>query len=141
VKDMNENENVQVVKQFFDAAGKGDLDTILNLIAEKVDWQAPVTRTERDEIPFAKPRNSREEVAQYFKDLFGTVKFEKLDLFSFTAQDDRVFVEGYNRGVVLSDGRPYEHDWVMQFTIHDGKIVRHRHYYDTNDLLIAFRKK
>ncbi len=48
------------------------------MIAEKVDWQSPVTRTERDEISFAKPRNTKEEVAQFFKDLFLTVKFDKL---------------------------------------------------------------
>ena len=53
----------------------------------------------------------------------------------------RVFVEGYNSGIMLPTGRPYEHDWVMELTIRDGKIVRHRHYYDTNDLLVALRKK
>lgn len=92
-------------------------------------------------MPFAKPRNTREEVAQFFKDLFGTVKFEKLELSDFTAQDDRVFVEGYNRGIIVPNCRLYEHNWVMQFTVRDGKIVRHRHYYDTNDLLVALRQK
>ncbi len=29
----------------------------------------------------------------------------------------------------------------MIFTVLDGKIVRFRHYYDTADVLAAFRKK
>ena len=39
-----------------------------------------------------------------------------------------------------SPGRSYEHDWVMVFTLRDGKIIKHRHYYDTADVAVACRK-
>ncbi len=55
------------------------------------------------------------------------------------AQGDRVIVEGRNRGTVRSTGRDYEHDWVMVFAVLGGKIVRNWHYYDTADVLVAFR--
>jgi hypothetical protein len=42
---------------------------------------------------------------------------------------------------VKSTGRTYEHDWVMVFTLRKGKIVRFRHYYDTADIVVAFRRE
>ncbi len=59
----------------------------------------------------------------------------------FTAQGNRVVVEGRNRGTARTTGRTYEHDWVMIFTMHDSKVIRFRHYYDTADVLEAFNNK
>jgi ketosteroid isomerase-like protein len=135
---MNEQENVQIIQRHFAAFGKGNLSAALDTIAEKVDWQSPVTRSVQKEIPWGKPRHSREEVSLFFKELLDKVQLERFEIFQFTAQDDRVIVEGMNSGKVKSTGRTYEHDWIMVFNIHDGKIVRHRHYYNTADILKAF---
>lgn len=56
---------------------------------------------------------------------------------TFTAADDRVVVEGLNRNTARATGRPYEHRWVMLFTIRDGQIARFRHYYDPADITHA----
>jgi ketosteroid isomerase-like protein len=34
-------------------------------------------------------------------------------------------------------GERYVHDWVMVFTIRDGKVVRFRHFYDPGDIAAA----
>lgn len=135
---MNEQENLQVVKQHFAAFDQGDLPAALNMLAVNVDWMSPVTRTEQREISWAKPRHSREEVATFFNELFEKVQPDRMETLAFTAQDDRVIVEGRNRGTVKSTGRTYEHDWVMVFTLREGKIVRCWHYYDTADIIAAF---
>ena len=67
------------------------------------------------------------------------VKPEGFKLLQITAQDDRVVVEGQNRGTVHKTGRMYEHDWVMIFSVRENKITRLRHYYDTGDLVRSFR--
>jgi ketosteroid isomerase-like protein len=121
----------------FAAFDEGDIQVGLNIYSENVDFQSPVTRTNPPEITWAKPRHSRGEVAEYFKELFEKVQPERLETIWFTAQDDRVVVEGKNRGTVKSTGRSYEHDWVMIFTVQDGEIVRFRHYYDTADIVTA----
>jgi len=137
----SEEENVQVVQQLFAAFGQGNIAAVLQMLAEDVDYQSPVTRTEPVEISWAKPRHSREEVALHFKELAEKVQPEPFEQLEFTAQGDRVVVEGRNRGTVRSTGRTYEHDWVMVFTLRDGKIVRYRHYYDTADIIAAFRSE
>ena len=133
-----EQENLKVVQAMFAAFDEGNIQAGLNIYSENVDFQSPVTRTNPPEITWAKPRHSRGEVAEYFKELFEKVQPERLETIWFTAQDDRVVVEGKNRGTVKSTGRSYEHDWVMVFNVRDGEIVRFRHYYDTADILTAF---
>ncbi|MFQ5761896.1 MAG: nuclear transport factor 2 family protein [Candidatus Bathyarchaeia archaeon] len=135
---MGEQENVQAVQRLFAAFGRGDLPGVLDMLAEDVDWQSPATRTEHAQISWSRPRRGREQVAQFFKELAEKVQPEPLEPLDFTAQGDKVVVEGRNRGRVKSTGRNYEHDWVMVFTLREGKIVRHRGYYDTADILAAF---
>jgi steroid delta-isomerase-like uncharacterized protein len=137
---MKEQENVQAVQQMFAAFGQRDLPAVLDTLAEDVYWQSPVTRAVSKEISWARPRHGREQVATFFKELFEKVQPERLEPSQFTAQGDRVIVEGKNRGTVRSTGKNYEHDWVMVFNVLDGKIVKLNHYYDTADILVAFQK-
>jgi len=137
---MTELKNVQTIKEHFEAFGRGDMQSALSIVAEDVDWQSPVTRTQPKEITWAAPRHNREEVIQFFKELADKVQPEKFEVIGFIAQGDKVVVEGRNQGQIKSTGLSYEHDWVMVFTVRDGKIVRHRHYYDTADVLAAFVK-
>jgi len=135
---MNEQENVQVVQKLFAAFGQANIPSALDILAEDVDWQSPVRRSPPSEISWAKPRHGRAEVAEFFRELSEKMQIELMETLEFTAQGDRVVVEGRNRGSVRSTGRTYEHDWVMVFTVRGGKIVTHRHYYDTADILVAF---
>jgi steroid delta-isomerase-like uncharacterized protein len=137
---MKEQENVQVVQRMFAAFGQRNLPAALDTLAEDVYWQSPITRTVSREISWARPRHGREQVAAFFKELFDAVEPERLETLQFTAQGDRVIVEGKNKGTVRSTGKKYEHDWVMVFAVVDGKIVKLQHYYDTADILVAFQK-
>ena len=128
-----------VVQDFFAALGRGELEALIEMVAEDVDWHSPVTRTHPPEIPWSSIRRSREEVAAFLNELGSIVRPEGFVVHQMTAQDDRVVVEGTNRGTVRDTGRAYEHDWVMLFTVRDEKIVRFRHYYDTADLVGALR--
>ena len=66
---MIEHDNIQLIKEHFAAFGQGDIQKALSLVADNVDWQSPVTRTQPEEITWAAPRHSREEVMQFFQDL------------------------------------------------------------------------
>jgi len=137
---MMEHDNVQIIKEHFAAFGRGDIQHALSLVADNIDWQSPVTRSQVEKIAWATPRHSREEVMQFFKDLADNVQPEEFEITGFISQDDKVVVEGSNKGKIKTTGKHYEHDWVMVFTLYDGKIVKHRHYYDTADVAIACRK-
>ena len=135
---MGEKENVQVVQKMYAAFNRRDIPAVLDILSDDVEWHSPVTRTAPDEISWSKPRHGREEVATFFMELGEKVEPDKLEPLEFTAQADRVVVEGKNRGTVRSTGKAYEHDWVMVFTVRQGKIARMWHYYDSIDLRECF---
>lgn len=135
---MGENENIQVVQQMYAAFNRHDIPAVLDILSDDVDWQSPVNRTQPDEISWSMPRHGREQVEVFFKELGAKVQPDKLEPLEFTAQDDRVVVEGKNRGTVRSTGKAYEHDWVMIFTVRQGKIARMWHYYDSIDIRECF---
>lgn len=69
--------------------------------------------------------------------LAATSRSQPFEDLAFTAAGDRVVVEGRNRSTAVTTGRPYEHQWVMVFTISGGEIARFRHYYDSADITHA----
>lgn len=136
---MSLQENIRIVKQVFADFGRGALQEILSTLTDDVEWQSPVTRTTHEDISWSPPRHGPEQVLQFFKEFGGKMKTEPFEDLVFTAQDDRVVVEGRNKGTVIATNRSYEHDWVMIFKIRDGKISQYRHYYDTADITSAFQ--
>ena len=137
---MNEKSNIELIKTHFAAFGRGDIQSAMNMIAEDVDWQSFVSKIQPTEITWAKACHNPNEVLRFFQELGEKVRPEKFEIIGIIAQGDQVVVEGYNKGKVRSTGKTYEHDWVMLFTFRDGKIVRHRHYYDTADIVTAFKQ-
>ncbi|MDD1756548.1 MAG: nuclear transport factor 2 family protein [Methanomassiliicoccales archaeon] len=137
---MSEQENIGVVIKLLDAVGQGDMQAILDILAEDVEWQSPVTRAEHIGITWNRQRHGRDEVMDFFKELNQKSELEPFEEMKFIAQNDRVVLEGMNRGSARSTGKPYEHNWIMVFDIKGGRIVKHRHYYDTADIEPAFLK-
>ena len=135
---MNTQDNLEKIRQHYLAFQSGDIPGALAIMAEQVDFLSPVTHNPTKEITWAKPRFSRREVAAFFKKLGEKMAVEKMEIFSFTAQDKRVVVEGRNAGTVRETGKRYVHDWVTIFTFEQDKVIKCRHYYDTADLLAAF---
>jgi ketosteroid isomerase-like protein len=129
---MSPDENVAMIQEQFEAFGRGDLSVALGGVSDDVDWQAPVT--ERSTLPWAGRRQGRGGVIDYFDQLAAVARPEPFQDVTFTAAGDRVVVEGRNAGTILATGKRYMHDWVMVFTIHEGKVVRFRHYYNSGDI-------
>lgn len=135
---MTADDNIAMVRQQFEAFGRGATDVALAAVADEVDWLAPVS-ARPGSLPWAGHRRSRQQVADYFRELSSAVRPQPFQDLIYTAAGDRVVVEGRNRGTVLATGRPYEHEWVMVFTIRDGQVVRFRHYYDPADITQALQ--
>ena len=135
-----EQENVAIVKLLFETVEQGNIPDALNLFSEDLYWQSPVTRTGSKELSWFKPRYNRNELGEFFKELRNKVITEKFEFGDFTAQEDKVVVEGKNKGTIISTGQVYEHDWVMIFELRDKKIIKQQHFYDTADLVKYFTK-
>ena len=132
---MQFDSDVEFIEDLFTAFGRGDIGYVIDAHAEDVVMESPVSRTST--LPWAGTRTGRRELVEYFETMAAHVRPEAFRDVVFTASGDRVVVEGSNSGTVAATGQRYDHDWVMVFTVRDGKVVRFRHFYDPGDIEVA----
>jgi ketosteroid isomerase-like protein len=139
---MTEQEkNIKIVQNMFSAYDKGDIKTIINNVADdKVDWKCPVA-SDISSISWAKPRHNRQEVESFFKELQENIEPIELKPLRFTAQDDRVIVEGIEHSKIRSTGNEYKVDWVMVCVLKNGKVTLLYDYLDTADVIRASQRE
>src|SRR5687767_2865263 len=116
---MSEQQNLEVVRRGYEAFGRGDLDALLSLLDENVEWRSPGP----PELATAGERRGRQQVAQFFdavNQLFEVIRFEPR---TFMADGDRVLVVGEESALFRATGRVLETPWVHAFTVRNGKIV------------------
>jgi len=136
--EAKERRNLQVIQTFISAIGSGQTQRALDLLAEDVYWESPVSLNPPAELTWARPRHGPEQVLEYIRDMWSVVQPYVMDTMSVLAQGDQVVIEGRHQCQVRATGKFYDHQWVQVFTLRDGLIVSHRQYYDTAALVEAF---
>jgi hypothetical protein len=137
----DQEKNTKIVKDMFDAFGRHDLKSVIDSVAATVDWKCPVTNDLSGPITWAKPRHSRQEVEKFFKELLRNITPIEMKPIRFTAQDDRVIVEGADHSKAASTGIEYLVNWVMVFTLKSGKVTLMHDYFDTVEIARALEGK
>ncbi|HTC65165.1 MAG TPA: nuclear transport factor 2 family protein [Candidatus Saccharimonadales bacterium] len=130
---MSTAESLQLVKDGYAAFGCGNLPGLLSLQAEDVVWDIP-----GDGLPMAGSYRGRDGVASFFEKLKQETEILEFQPREFLADGDRVLVVGWERVKIKTTGRIAEADWVMSFTIRDGKIAAFRQYTDTKAFTDAY---
>jgi ketosteroid isomerase-like protein len=129
---MGTAENLQIVKNGYAAFGRGDVPGLLALLAEDVVWDMP-----GDGFPLAGTYRGHEGVASFFQKLGEQAEILEFQPREFLADGDRVLVVGWESMKVRATGRGVEIDWVMSFTLRNGKIAKFREYTDTKAIADA----
>jgi len=135
---MSEAQNTQVVKDAYAAFARGDVNGILAQVDDNVDWEA-VKGTE-GVMPTAGVRRGRKAVGEFFSQVASSIAFDAFEPREFVAQGDSVVAIGQYKGKSKETGRPFSSDWVMVFTLTNGKITRFREFADSAALVRAFGK-
>ncbi len=68
---MSREQNINTVKEIYDAVGGGDVDAILERVAGDVDWAAEAAG---NGAPWHGPRPGKDGVAKFFSDLAGSIE-------------------------------------------------------------------
>ena len=127
---MSPQENVQIVKDAFAAMGSGDMQGLLALSAEDIEWIIP-----GKDWPLAGTHCGHAGLADLLQ------KSEMLETSTepreFVAQGDRVLVIGFAKGKVIATNKTFEDDWVFAITVRNGKLTNVREYVDTQALARA----
>ena len=132
---MAEQQNIEIVKRGYEAFGRGDINGLLALCDENVEWVTPGP----SDLPTAGIRRGREQVAQFFKAVDEMFEFERFEPKQFVAQGEQVVVLGDDTLRVKATGKVLTEGWAHAFTVRDGKIAAFREYIDTADTVAELR--
>jgi ketosteroid isomerase-like protein len=128
-------ENLQLVKDFYAALGKGDIPTVLGMLSDDAEWEMPHPR---DVVPFGGKWQGKEEVKKFFGVMHDTVQMKGVELQEFVTEGNKVVVIGHMKAVALPTGKEYENDLVAVWTVEQGKIKGMRDFMDTVQGIKAF---
>ena len=128
---MSTQDNIQTVKDFFAAIGRGDREDLLALVAEDIEWIVP-----GEDWPLAGTRHGHVGLADLLATASKSIE-TSTEPREFVAQGDRVFVVGFARGKVKATNKTFEDDWIFAITVRDGRLTNIREYVDTQALARA----
>ncbi|MEO5923256.1 MAG: nuclear transport factor 2 family protein [Bryobacteraceae bacterium] len=134
---MLEQQNTKLVQDAYGAFGRGDIAALLGYLDDSIVWET--IHGASPKIPTAsKPWLGKSGVAEFFQVLAGEQTFQSFEPREFVAQGDTVVVLGHYESTITHNGKKYASDWVMVFTVSNGKITRFREYADSSALNAAF---
>jgi ketosteroid isomerase-like protein len=122
----------RTVREFYDAFGAGDVEAVLNTLADGVEWNMP------GQTPFAGPRRGRDQIRDFFAVLNRVARIDRFDAEEFIGQGDRVVALGSERITVRATGDHAEQRWAHLLTLADGRIARIDFFEDTAALAAVF---
>jgi len=132
---MSTEKNVQTVKDFFAAIGRGDSESLLALVAEDIEWIIP-----GKDWPLAGTHRGHAGVAEVLQKASDEVETTYPEPPEFVAQGDRVMVIGVATGKIKATNRAFKDDWVFDLTVRDGKVAHIQEYIDTQALARASQR-
>jgi ketosteroid isomerase-like protein len=128
---MSTEKNVQTVKDFFAAIGRGDKEGLLALIAEDIEWIIP-----GEDWPLAGTHRGHAGLADLLQTASKSIE-TSTEPREFVAQGDRVLVVGFAKGKIKATNKTFEDHFVFAITIRGGKLTNIREYIDTQALARA----
>ncbi len=128
---MSIEKNVQTVKDFFAAIGRGDRKALLALVAEDIEWIIP-----GEDWPLAGIHRGHAGLADLLETASKSIE-TSTEPREFVAQGDRVLVVGFARGKIKATNRTFEDDWIFAITVRNGRLTSIREYVDTQALARA----
>jgi ketosteroid isomerase-like protein len=129
---MSIEKNIQTVKDFFAAVGRGDMQGLLALSAEDIEWIIP-----GEDWPLAGTRRGHAGLADLIKTQSETMETSFMEPREFVAQGDRVLVVGFARGRIKATNKTWEDYWIFAITVRNSKLTNIREYLDTQALARA----
>ena len=128
---MSIEKNIQTVKDFFAAIGRGEREALLALVAEDIEWIIP-----GEDWPLAGTRHGHAGLANLLETASRSME-TSTEPREFVAQGDRVLVLGFARGRIKATNKTFEDNWVFAITVRNGKLTSIREYIDTQALARA----
>jgi ketosteroid isomerase-like protein len=131
---VSTDQNIKIVQQGFTDFMNGNISGITDSCSNNVKWGS----FENPGVPYESNYQGKEGVSKFFGNLNTYVDFEKFEPREFYADKNKVFVKGYHGGKAKTTGKSFGHEYLMEFTLEDGKICNFFAWLDTRDQAASF---
>ena len=127
--------NIELVKRLYSLFGEKNIEGILSLLNEDVEWGEP-------DNPFNPAGGTRKGHAGFLEWINIGKESEDILILEprrFLTDSDSVAVVGYMKCLAKGTGRTYESDFVHFIVVRNGKIEKFQEFFDTYIAGEAFR--
>lgn len=128
--------NSELVKQIYGYFGEGNIDGVIGMLADNVNWIIPTIKN----YPPSGTHNGKDEVRKFFMSMPEYVEVISFEPKIFSEDGPYVYVQGNYEFKAKSTGKTICCDWVEVFYFDNGKISRYEEYTDTAAFQNAFSK-
>lgn len=133
---MSADVNIKIIKDVYEAFGRGDVAAVLDAVADDVDWAAEAAGSG---APWYGVRYGKGAVVKFFE-AFGTaMDVEEWTPLAFAASDADVHSVVRIRATSRATGKSMTMNLHHFFTLRDGKIAYYRGTEDTAQTEAALR--
>ena len=129
------DKNVEIVRSGYDCVGRGDIEGLLALFDDAIEWKTPGPK----ELPTAGTRRGRQQVAEFFQTMDKVFEITRMEPRTFLADGDRVVVLGVDTSRIKATGTVLDGEWAHVFTLKNGKVVAFQEYLDTAPTMAALQ--
>jgi uncharacterized protein len=133
---MSSEDNIKTVTTAYEAFSRGDIERILDLVSDDVDWAAETTS---EVAPWYGVRHGKDELAAFFTDFGSAVDVEDFTPLTIAANDTDVLTVIRMRGTLRANGKQAAMNLHHQFSLREGKVVYFRGSEDTAQIVDLLR--
>jgi ketosteroid isomerase-like protein len=131
---MSADVNVKVVDGIYDAFRRGDVDAIVAVVTDDVDWQ---TEAAGKGAPWWGPHSGKDGVRDFFAGVGSTMVTDEFTVLSTAATDTDVLTVVRFVAHAVTTGRGISMELHHRFSFRDGKVCLYRGTEDTQQTAAA----
>ncbi|MCC9312454.1 nuclear transport factor 2 family protein, partial [Kitasatospora sp. RB6PN24] len=135
---MDSKRTHEAVAQWFDALGRGDMESVINGLAPDVDFELPVDRYNRV-VNYLGRHRGRDAVQAAFAGRAETTEVLEYEVRDLRAEGDTAFAVVYTRAAHTRTRQEFEIEDAHRFVVDEsGRITHWKVYFDPDTEVAAF---
>lgn len=119
--------SMEIAKEAYAAFARGDVETILPMVAPHVEWRT----VGPDTMPFPLHCETPGEVAEYFRKMLAAETITAFEVREFIDGGENIVVMGAVEATIHQTGASFRSEWVHVLTLRDGKLTRFVQFFDS----------
>jgi ketosteroid isomerase-like protein len=124
----------EIINNFYKALADKDLETLVQLFAEAIDWEIPGNE---ELAPWLGKRTNRQDVRDFFNLLWQSIEPISAQIDHILVKDDFAIATGHFSSRMNRSGQVFSSMFSAHFTVKNSLIVRYRLQEDSQGLVEA----